>query len=412
MHEVSALFPFVTATFRRTLSFTGAALATLLAARGQLPPAVGAVAAGDTPVSPAAVERISLWAGQGFLQTGVGYRDNMQLSAADEGRSSFVRSGLGASVLHSNFPSTKIDYWAALRASGTHYFNSKLIDRFNGNKPIKDESEVFLLGRWNYQITSGLSLSLNGSAYALDQIYDVSDTKYENVPTRIQTTGVSVGPALRWDLTKVWWIKVEADGKRENSPDGFNNRTGRAATLSLGWKPAERFEMSVAGSETRRDYDSREEYLDDTGALAPGTRLKVAVREAELRFDVTLDEAAHWRTGLRLSALHFTDNGVRYLSHRQRKVAPEVEWTSGNWRVYLETSARRLDYEVQTVGAGFHLPVRVSDDYFAHLQIERNLSRRWTVYLDYTWERDRSNDDVASYSLNEGLLGLRWNWEK
>jgi hypothetical protein len=28
------------------------------------------------------------------------------------------------------------------------------------------------------------------------------------------------------------------------------------------------------------------------------------------------------------------------------------------------------------------------------------------------WERNRSNEVIASYYLNEGLLGIRWSWEK
>jgi hypothetical protein len=40
------------------------------------------------------------------------------------------------------------------------------------------------------------------------------------------------------------------------------------------------------------------------------------------------------------------------------------------------------------------------------------LSPQWGVFAAYKWERWRSNDRIASYVMNEGLLGLRWSWEK
>ena len=57
-------------------------------------------------------------------------------------------------------------------------------------------------------------------------------------------------------------------------------------------------------------------------------------------------------------------------------------------------------------------PPRVRDAFFARVLLERKLGAKWTVYAEYTWERNRCNDPLAAYSLNEGLLGIRWNWEK
>lgn len=101
-----------------------------------------------------------------------------------------------------------------------------------------------------------------------------------------------------------------------------------------------------------------------------------------------------------------------YLNFHQRKITHEVEWTTDAWLVALKGSARRVEFALQTVGVGITPTSQIRDDISADLQIERKLSAHWTVYAGYTWERNRSNDVIASYYLNEGLLGIRWNWEK
>jgi hypothetical protein len=54
----------------------------------------------------------------------------------------------------------------------------------------------------------------------------------------------------------------------------------------------------------------------------------------------------------------------------------------------------------------------VRDEFTGKFLLERKLGSRWTIFSSYSWQRVRSNDVVASYVVNEGLLGLRWSWDK
>ena len=143
-----------------------------------------------------------------------------------------------------------------------------------------------------------------------------------------------------------------------------------------------------------------------------GTELKISEREGEARFDITWDAAAQWETSTRVSVLHYRDNGSGYFNYREERIAQEFEWDAEPWLVRGGGSASRIDFGVQTVGLGISPPARLRDEYTAELQINRTLSARWTIFCGYKWERSRSNDPVASYRVNEGLLGLRWSWEK
>jgi hypothetical protein len=140
--------------------------------------------------------------------------------------------------------------------------------------------------------------------------------------------------------------------------------------------------------------------------------LKIAEREGEFRFDIAWDEAARWQTTTRASLLDYRDNGSGYFNFREQRVAQELEWDAEPWLVSIAGSASRIDYEAQKVGLGIDPPARLRDEYGGRFQVARKLNSRWTIYGGYTWERCRSNDPLASYTVNEGLLGMRWSWEK
>ena len=350
--------------------------------------------------APTAVVAPASWIRWGSVQTGFGFRDNVLLSHASEERSGFVRSGIDATVWRA--PQGRAYFLSSLKAEGTHYFSARTVNH---------ESVAILLSEWRYRIGDVFNVSLDARGYSFDQIYDASDTDLQQVVTEVKTLGANIGPKVRWTLRPSWWMETQAVAKRLTYPDGVNNRSVREGTLRLGWRPDGRFEVSFAGTEGRRNYDVREQN-SVSGRPLVGTQLRIAEREGELRIDATLDAAGRWKTSTRATALRFRDNGVGYLNFHQRKITHEIEWTTDAWFVALKGSARRVEFALQTVGVGISPTSQIRDDISADLQIERKISARWTVYAGYTWERNRSNDVIASYYLNEGLLGIRWNWEK
>ena len=67
---------------------------------------------------------------------------------------------------------------------------------------------------------------------------------------------------------------------------------------------------------------------------------------------------------------------------------------------------------MQTVGFGLAPPPRVRDEFTAELRAERQVTKRWAIFVRFEWERSRSNDPLSCYVVNEGLLGVRWSWDK
>jgi hypothetical protein len=207
------------------------------------------------------------------------------------------------------------------------------------------------------------------------------------------------------------WLEVRAVGNRRSYQETEFNHTMDDGTVRLGWRPGDRFEVSVSGAERTRRYDSHLQYSVSGRALA-GTLLKIYEREAELRADVTWDKAERWKTTTFIGRCDFRDNGSGYSNYRERRLEQDLDWTAGNWLVHIEGEAKHQLYDVQTVGLGLNPSARVKEIFSTQLRIERKLGERWALFEEFNWERVRCNDPIASYNMNEGLLGVRWNWEK
>jgi hypothetical protein len=361
--------------------------------------AAGAPSA-PTPSPPPALSGPNAWVVWGSAFTGAGVRDNVLLSHTGEERSGFVRGGLDATAW--NRKHDRVDYWASVRAFGTRYFSAKTVNH---------EEQAILLSELNSRAGEAFKFSLAASASYSHLIYDVSDTDLVQVVSEIKRSGGGLGPTMRWMFLPAAWLEASGVARRETYPDGYNNRSIQEGGLRAGWKPSARFEASVAGSEGHRAYDRREQYSAGGRQLA-GTVLATTERDLELRVKATLDAAAQWKTVTRAGVTQFVDNGAGFLDYRERKVGQEIDWEAGDWLLEFEATARRLEFQLQTVGVGVAPPPRVRDAFYARVLVERKLGAAWTVYAEYTWERNRCNDPLASYSLNEGLLGIRWNWEK
>lgn len=386
------LFP-----IRQAPHLLGAVLAALTPALVPLPaPAAPAPAASVG----ALLNALPLWSSTTSFETSVGYKDNLLLSYANEERSAFVRGGVETVLLR--IPTGALDYSFYAQADRTQFLSGETLDH---------EAQAWVISDLGCRFGDAVRVSLPLTGYFMDRVIDNSDTELERIVAKLKETGGMVGPTLRWNVHPAWWIEAQAVGQRRTYQDqAFNSNVGEG-TLRLAWLPRPGLEVRVTGTQRWRNYADRAQFSAAGRELA-GTQLKISEREAELRFDAKWDEAGHWRTTTRVSGSYYRDNGSGYFSYRELKAAQDFEWRRDPWLVRLSGLARRIDFDVQTVGFGIRPPARLRDDYSAELRIERKLAARWTILANYNWERSRSNDRFASYVMNEGLLGLRWSWEK
>jgi hypothetical protein len=329
-----------------------------------------------------------------------GIKDNLLLSFAAEERSPFVRGSI--EVILIRVPRDQFDFTFFAEAESTRYTSGQTLD---------DDAKVWVQAEPAYRLGETLKFALPVTGYYYDQVFDVSDTEVERFVAELKVTGGMIGPSVRWDFHPSWWIEAQGVGQRKRYDDRLNDGGIGEGNLRLGWSRADWLEVRISGAQRWRDFDLRAQYSSAGRELA-GTELKISEREGEARVDITWDHAAQWETSTRVSILHYRDNGSGYFNYREERISHEIEWNAEPWLVRLGGSASRTDFGVQTVGLGINPPARLRDEYRGEVQVNRKLNTRWTIFGGYIWERSRSNDPVASYRVNEGLLGVRWSWEK
>jgi hypothetical protein len=340
------------------------------------------------------------WSASFTADASYGYKDNLLLSSAEEERSALARGSFELLLLH--VPRGQVDFSLYAQAEGTHYFSGV---------SVHNESNAWLATDLGYRWGEAVKVSLPVTGFYSDRVLDASETTLDRVAAELKEIGAMVGPTLRWNFRPGWAVEGQAVGQRRSYEDhSYDSQVGEGS-LRLLWSRGERLELRVGATERWRNFKDRAQYAA-SGRELPGTQLKIAEREGEARGDFKWGEGARWRTISRATISSYQDNGPGYFSFHARMFGQELEWKGERWSWRLAGSARRVNYDVQTVGLGQFPPERLKDEFSTELTAERKLTSRWRIFAKYGWDRTRSNDAIASYVVNEGLLGVRWSWEK
>lgn len=361
--------------------------------------AEGSDAAGLSPELEALLEAQPLWAIESAAESSFGYKDNLLLSATADERSSFARGRAEVFVVRLH---PRWNYSLFVQGEGTHYFSGETFDH---------DARAFGHTELAYRLSDSWKMALPVIGSYSDDVFDVSETEVDRTVAEQKVVSGRAAPTLRWDFFRRGWIEVQAAGERKRYEDRGNDARIGEGRVRLGWEVGRRFEVRAGVARRWRNFEHRLQY-SSTGRERPGTHLKIQEREGELRLDATWDADRNWITVTRAVVMDYRDNGSGYFSFDRMRVTQELEWNREPWLVRLEVGAERMEWEVQTVGVGATPPARIKDGYDAALRVERELCGRWKLVAGYKWERTRSNVAIASYEVNEGLLGARWSWEK
>ncbi len=344
------------------------------------------------------------WTFTGGATLAAGYKDNLLLGHSDPAASPFVRAGVEALLWR--VPRGRIDYFGFVTAEYTR-FTEEPRDRVG--RKVGQEAEAFAGLEWRYRIPDRFSATFDVQGYHLDQVFDVSEVTGRRRIEALKVNGGKLASTVRWSPVRWAWVEISGSGDRQRFANGFNDADLTEGSARLGGSPARWLDLSVAGSRRRREFDRRPR-MADFGDL-PGL-LQIRESEAEARIDTHFGTRAKWRTRTVALRREYRDNALGFLDFDQRGASQEVELSTERWLLRLDGAYRHKKYPHQTVGLGIDPPIAVREEVSGRLRVERKLSARWTLLLEAGHERSRSNDEVASYRANEGLLGARWNWEK
>ena len=347
------------------------------------------------------------WIFTGSATAATGYGDNILLSSTSPVGRSFARVAVDSLLWH--VPHARVDYFGFFNGSLTRYA-SRVLDQ-NGNA-INHKSEAFTGAEWRFKQPDWFVFTGDFQGYALDEVFDLTNFTGKRDVENLNVRGAKAGPTARWSPWRWVWVEGNAVVERQRYAGSFNDAVLHESIARLGVKPTERVELRGEIFERHRAFSARHPYNRDRGGFEAGL-LAIAERGRDVRLSTSMGRSRHWSFTSSIGRSTYTDNGSGELDFHDRHARQEVEWSAGLWSVHAEGAGRHKVYDHQTVGPGSNPPPQIKDEYEAQLRVEKKVSAAWAIFLEYSWERSRSNDsEIASYRSNEGLLGARWSWEK
>lgn len=360
-----------------------------------------ATSGGSTGISPELQAELdalqtSAWLPSAQLRASVGWRDNILLSPFAP-----IERAFGRAEVESMLWRPMRRHWEFLS-----FVNADILRYFSAPAETSGEQQWSLHADQRWQPIDALRVSLKATGYLQDMVIDLSETEATRVvaPTRVRGAYLTLTPRIKLPagFTFEPLARIKRTDYRE-FPGDYDEGVGGGR---LEWRRGEPLFISVAAFEHRRRYAARAQYTAG-GRLLPGTRLRFQQRVGEAKIGSGWSVAGKWNLVATVGRLENRDQASGYFDYDQDRARLEVGWARGPWRIGLDGETKRMEYVVQTVGAGIAPPPRISEDHEVILRGQRELDSSWTVFGEYRWERSRSNEIEFSYRANTALAGVQ-----
>lgn len=340
-------------------------------------------------------EGFSLWQKAAHLRVGVGYKDNVTLSSFNPQGSAFEILSLDAMLYRLPWNDWQFSLMAV--GSDARYFNHDTGIDAEQNAAVSSEFAWFMGRGWK---------SVSTLQYVfINQVMDVSATYGTTVRQQVFGHGIIFKEGVRRDVGR-WWGELSLSGSRYCFREPLDDYWQASPRLTLGRYYGSGSEVSVSYQAAPLLYDTREE-TDLTGTPIPGTDLRYLTQTADLSWLHFWDTKRRWRSSTRLAFESNQDNGSGYYDYTQYRVVEQLRYRASSWEVSAQASLAYYDFPNQPVSltdpterhrTGLHLTLRG----------EKRLSKHWSVYAAYDYERSFSNLEVERYQANLGSGGVEF----
>lgn len=381
--------------FRALLIFTVA-----LGLRAETAPSPATFTAAPVPANPMLPDPSTDrgWEQTATLRSSIGWHDNALLS-------SFTPIGRG-------FGRAEVDVFL-LKQRGDWRFisfvNGDVLRYFSPPPETAGEQLWFLHGETRWQHWPAWRMTLKADGFLQDAVVDLSENERVRTiaPTRAQ--GAFVTASIRVTLPAGFTLEPLMQVKRVDYRDFPGGYDETKAGARLEWTRSETLILSAAWFEHRRGYAERQDYTAGGRALK-GSRLHFRQHAGELRAATAWAGGGLWTSAVTISRLENRDQTSGFFDYDQTRARLELTWQRAAWKTIFDGGAKRVDYLVQTIGAGTTPAARMADNFEVSLRVERELSPAWTLFGEYRWERNRSNETEFNYRANTLLAGVQRNF--
>jgi hypothetical protein len=275
-----------------------------------------------------------LWDEQVSFSSGLGYKNNVLLSAFDPHGSAFVINGLDLMVVR-----VPLDGWQIV--------GSVIGDDIRYWHDVGANREDSFIGslRVERDLPDGWQIGLETRGLYEDQVLDVSTSEATPTSALVEGYGITAQPSLRKDLADGLWLKLEVPVTRWLFQSPLDNywEFGPVATAGCDFGQQANATLSYGAS-----YQNHDEWttLAANGVPLP-QRLEIFEDRAELAWHQYWDANRHWRSSTRLIFSYQEDNGGGYFNYYQYQAVEDLRWQTDNWNIQGSAQLAYEDYPVQ-----------------------------------------------------------------
>ena len=339
-----------------------------------------------------------LWDTQCALDSGVGYKDNVLLSAVDARGTAISINGFDLVVIR-----LPLDGWqmegVVIGEDGRYWRNigTNSQDSFNSSFRVQRE----LPDRWQI----GLELR---SLYE-KQVLDVTTRSAAPATALVEGYAITAAPSVRKDFKAGLWLQVEMSMTRWLLDAPLDDYWDFGPVATVGFNLGQHSDVTASYGASYQQH-AQWVALDDYGRPLP-PNLEVFQDQTEFAWRQYWDAHQHLRTSSRFIFAYDQDNGGGYFNYYQYQIVEDILWQTDDWQVKGSAQQIYEEYPVQGVG---RLNGKFLNRNFLvlSLEVQRRLLKHLKGFAKVEYQRGHSNyaDNLGDYTARTFTCGLRWEF--
>jgi hypothetical protein len=361
---------------------------------GEGPPSETNLISGDEPLWTQSM----LWDEQIALYSGVGYKDNVLLSAFNPRGSAFVIDGVDLAVMR-----LPLDGWQVVGVVVGDDI------RYWRNVGTNSEDSLISSLRVQRELADGWRVALEGRGLDEKQVLDISTREAAPATALVQGYGITATPSVRKDFKDGLWVQVELPVTRWSLAAPLDDYWELGPLVTVGCNFGQYSDLSASYGASYQPHDNWVA-LDQYGRPLPQL-LEIFQERTELAWHQYWDPKRRFRSSTRLIFADDEDNGGGYFNYYEYQIVQDVLWQTANWQIKASVQQVYELYPVEGVGVlnGQHLERNLTDISF---EAQRRLFKHFKGFGKFEYQRGHSNyaAGAGDYTTRTYSCGLRWEF--
>jgi len=348
-----------------------------------------------------------LWDEQISLSSGLGYNNNVLLSAFNPQGSAFFINGLDLVVMR-----LPLDGWqvvGAITGDDIRYWH---------NVGTSREDSFIASLRVERELPDGWQAGLEARGLYEDQVLDVTTSLGVPATELVEGYGIMGIPSLRKALMAGLWLKLEVPVTRWNFDAPLDDYWEFGPVVTVGCDFGKRADVTLSYGASYQQHDEWVA-LDQYGRPLPQL-LEIFQDRVELAWHQYWDSRQRWRSSTRLIFAYNEDNGGGWFNYYQYQAVEDLRWQTADWKITGRAQLAYEDYPVQTIEP--HNPETLYRNLLdLSLEVERRLFKGLKAFGKVEYQRAISNqlglDPISNETGSAGDYngttvsgGVRWEF--